>query len=98
MKIRSLLIVAAILCTGVSVFAQHSLQFDDGTTGDYYIIKGAGAGGTYTLPPGGGALVTSTSPGSIPLGGIIMWSGSIGSIPTGWALCDGAIHFGLATP
>jgi hypothetical protein len=78
-------------------FGAGSLILDDGL-GHTYTVQGAGTGGTYTLPPGGGALVTSTSPGSLPLGGIIMWSGSIGLIPTGWALCDGGTHNAVLTP
>ena len=97
MKITYYFVAAAFLCFGVSAFAQHTNQFDDGL-GDYSTLKGSSTGGIYTLPAGGGALVTTTSPGSIPLGGIIMWSGSIAAIPAGWALCDGAIHSGQPTP
>ena len=37
-----------------------------------------------------------TGPGTIPVGGIIMWSGS--TIPTNWALCNGDVVNGIATP
>lgn len=99
MKRNSLgLIALIILFVSTNAFAQpHGLQVDDGAQ-HYSTIMGPNPGGAYTLPAGGGALVTSASPGSIPLRGIIMWSGSIGSIPSGWALCDGAIHSGQPTP
>ena len=43
-------------------FAQagHTLQIDDGS-GDYTIIKGSGSGGTYTLPVGGGTILTAST-------------------------------------
>jgi hypothetical protein len=53
-------------------------------------LNPSSTGGSYTLPDGGGTIVTSSSAGSIPIGGIIMWSGSIASIPSGWALCNGS--------
>ncbi|MCF7838210.1 MAG: hypothetical protein K9N49_06230 [Candidatus Marinimicrobia bacterium] len=36
--------------------------------------------------------------GTIPIGGIIPWSGAQSAIPDGWALCDGGVHAGHATP
>lgn len=78
-------------------FGAGSLTLDDGS-GHTSILEASGTTGTYILPTGGGTLVTSTSPGSLPLGGIIMWSGSIGSIPAGWALCDGGTHNSVLTP
>jgi microcystin-dependent protein len=36
--------------------------------------------------------------GTIPIGGIIMWAGAINAIPAGWALCNGQVVSGLATP
>ena len=36
--------------------------------------------------------------GTIPVGGIIMWSGPTPEIPDGWAICDGRIVNGRATP
>lgn len=87
----------AILFVFSNGFAQHSLQVDDGNQ-HYSTFIGPNPGGTYVLPPGGGTLVTTTSPGSIPIGGIIMWSGSIASIPAGWGLCDGLVHSGQPTP
>ena len=36
--------------------------------------------------------------GTIPIGGVILWSGASTEIPDGWALCDGAISNGHATP
>lgn len=43
-----------------AAFAQHSLQTDDGA-GHYSLITGSNPGGTYTLPSGGGLLLTSSS-------------------------------------
>src|SRR5947209_18128426 len=91
-------ILACILWVPAGIlFAQHANQFDDGS-GHFSTLKGSSTGGTYILPNTGGTLVTTTSPGSIPLGGIIMWSGSIAGIPSGWALCDGLVHSGQPTP
>src|SRR5579862_9764835 len=54
-------VVIIILFVFSNVFAQHSLQIDDGATPPHYsIIVGPSTGGTYTLPAGGGTLVTSS--------------------------------------
>jgi hypothetical protein len=60
MKITSFIIAVAILCIGVSAFAQHSNQFDDGS-GHYSTLKGSTSGGTYTFPNGSGTLLTAGS-------------------------------------
>ena len=36
--------------------------------------------------------------GTVPVGAIILWSGSASAVPDGWALCDGGVHSGHATP
>lgn len=59
MKITSFVITIAILCIGVSAFAQqHGLQVDNGL-GQYSTILGSSSGGTYTLASGGGYILTS---------------------------------------
>src|SRR6185436_6757060 len=52
-----------VLLSFGNVFAQHSLQLDDGL-GAYSIIKGSASGGIYTLPNVPGTLLTSGSLGS----------------------------------
>ncbi len=58
-KLRHLFVIAIFLFSQKS-FAQHFLQLDDGL-GHYSLISGSNTGGTYTLPPGGGTLLTSGS-------------------------------------
>ena len=57
-----LIAALVILCTFSNALAQpaHSLQIDDGSS-HYSVIKGSGVGGTYTLPAGGGTILTSTA-------------------------------------
>jgi hypothetical protein len=54
------LFAALILFIAQKSFSQHALQVDDGL-GHYSIITGANPGGNYSLPPGGGMLLTSGS-------------------------------------
>lgn len=39
-----------------------------------------------------------TGIGVMPVGGIIMWSGELNDLPSEWALCDGSVVNGYATP
>jgi hypothetical protein len=71
MKRQLLFSLALFLALTSSVFAQHSLQIDDGS-GNYTIITGSGSGGTYTFPNGGGTILTTgggTTSGAWLLGG-----------------------------
>ncbi len=64
MKLRLLSITLFIFCLCISnanaQSGEHSLQVDDGM-GHYSTIKASPTTATYTLPAGGGTLVTSTS-------------------------------------
>jgi hypothetical protein len=55
---RILFFVLFLFTLSHKSFAQHLLQVDDGLQ-HYSIIKGSNPGGTFTLPPGGGTLLTS---------------------------------------
>jgi hypothetical protein len=65
MQIRSLLLIVVFLTVASSsIFAQHSLQIDNGS-GSYSTIFGSAPGGIYILPGGGGNILTDYSaPGS----------------------------------
>jgi hypothetical protein len=58
MKIKSFVLTLGMLCIGVSAFAQHANQFDDGA-GHYSTLKGSLSGGTYILNNGGGTILTT---------------------------------------
>jgi hypothetical protein len=58
-RIVSLTFVLVLLCCS-TVFAQHSLQIDNGG-GAYTVIFGSAPGGTYIIPPGGGTFLTQLS-------------------------------------
>lgn len=53
----------ALLFVSTNIFAQHSLQFDNGVS--YSLIVGSTPGGIYTMPPGGGTILTSSGSGTI---------------------------------
>src|SRR5579862_1101746 len=67
-RISIALVTLVSLFFAQNVFAQHSLQLDDGLQ-HFSTIVANSTGGTYLLPPGGGMLVTTPSPGSPAL----MW-------------------------
>lgn len=63
MKYLATVLITLIMLSGFSQATaqqQHTLQVDDGA-GHYSLIKGSATGGTYTLPTGGGTIMTSTS-------------------------------------
>ncbi len=68
--------LAVALSAGIS-FGQHHWQVDDGA-GHYSLLVGANPGGTYTLPPNGGMIITTT-PGS-PSAGWLTAGNTTGSI------------------
>ena len=49
---------------------------------------------------GGNLTVSGTISGcgTVPVGGIILWNGTADDVPDGWALCNGQVKNGLATP
>lgn len=61
---KQLIITALVCCFALSATAQHSLQIDDGT--NVTIINGSSSGGTYSIPDGGGTLLTTASPSALP--------------------------------
>src|SRR5579883_2074197 len=61
---KSFLIAALVISAACTASAQHSLQLDDGS-GHYSTISASSSGGTYTLPSGGGTLLTSASVSSV---------------------------------
>ena len=68
--VKIFLIFSGICFSWVPMLAQHSLQVDDGN-GHYTIIQGPTTGTpvqTYSLPSGGGTILTSNSGGTIPSG------------------------------
>lgn len=69
MKLRALLLAIGTLLS-TSLFAQHTLQLDNGT-GQYSTITGNFPGGAYTLPPGGGQFLVIPPDGTVPLSGDI---------------------------
>ena len=62
MKYLATVLITLIMLSAFSraTAQQHTLQVDDGA-GHYSLIKGSPTGGTYTLPTGGGTIMTSTS-------------------------------------
>ncbi|HYM20818.1 MAG TPA: hypothetical protein VEW28_07435 [Candidatus Kapabacteria bacterium] len=67
MKSLSSIFVLIFLCATVTVAsAQHSLQLDDGL-GHFSFINAPNPGGTYTLWPGGGTILTAPPAGQAAL-------------------------------
>jgi hypothetical protein len=59
MNSKFFLFFAFLLFVSTDIFAQHSNQFDDGAS-HYSTLRGSASGGTYTLPNGGGILLSSS--------------------------------------
>ncbi|MBS1902110.1 MAG: hypothetical protein JSS75_00200 [Bacteroidetes bacterium] len=66
MKQSIAFLLCALFATTALAQQPHNLQLDDGL-GHFSLIQGSFTGGTYTLPPGGGMILTAPQPGTASL-------------------------------